>query len=80
MVTIINLRQSRKQRARHAARATADANAARHGEPKALRDTRTAEDLRAARQFAAHRLDAAGAAPDRACASPPDPVAADDAD
>ncbi|MGZ3216145.1 DUF4169 family protein [Paracoccus sp. T5] len=59
MTTIVNLRQARKQRDRDARRATADANAARHGETKALRQLREAEA-----DLASRRLDGHRAAPD----------------
>lgn len=55
MTRIINLRQARKQRARTAKRQQGDANAARHGEAKPLRDARQAEATRAARSLEAHR-------------------------
>ena len=57
MTKIINLRQARKQRARDEKRASGDANAARFGEAKSLRDARKAEADRANRIHDAHRLD-----------------------
>lgn len=51
---VLNLRMARKRRAREAARADADASAARHGEPKALRDAREAEAARAAKALEGH--------------------------
>ena len=57
MTKIINLRQARKQRGRDAKRAAGDANAARFGEAKPLRDARQAEADRAARALDAHRRD-----------------------
>ena len=43
MTKIINLRQARKQRARDDKRSAGDANAAKFGEAKPLRDARQAE-------------------------------------
>ncbi len=57
MTKIINLRQARKQRARDDKRASGDANAAKFGEAKPLRDARQAEADRSARIHDAHRLD-----------------------
>ncbi|WP_347139808.1 DUF4169 family protein [Paracoccus sp. SSK6] len=55
MTKIINLRQARKQRGRDAKRAAGDANAARFGEAKPLRQARNAEADRVARAHEAHR-------------------------
>ncbi|CAM3279408.1 DUF4169 domain-containing protein [Paracoccus nototheniae] len=55
MTRIINLRQARKQRARTEKRQQGDTNAARHGEPKPLRDARLAEARRADRILDAHQ-------------------------
>lgn len=63
MTNPVNLRQVRKQRDRDARRAQADANAARHGEPKALREAREAEARRADQAHAAHRQEAPDAPP-----------------
>ena len=41
---IVNLRQARKHRARSRDRAAGDANAARHGEAKAARKLRSAQE------------------------------------
>lgn len=57
MTKIVNLRQARKQRERAERRAEGDANAARHGEPRALRQARDSEEQRAARVHEAHRRD-----------------------
>ena len=57
MTKIINLRQARKQRDRDTKRAAGDANAARFGEAKILRDARQAETDRATRALDAHRRD-----------------------
>ncbi|WP_295047701.1 DUF4169 family protein [uncultured Paracoccus sp.] len=57
MTKIINLRQARKQRDRDARRATGDANAARFGEAKPLRNARAAEAERSERRLDAHRRD-----------------------
>lgn len=55
MTKIINLRQARKLRDRDAKRMAGDANAARFGEAKPLRDARQAEADRAAHLLEAHR-------------------------
>ncbi|MGP9804508.1 DUF4169 family protein [Paracoccus sp. NSM] len=57
MTKPINLRQFRKNRARDEARAAGDANAARHGEPRALREAREAEARRVAKLHQDHRRD-----------------------
>lgn len=57
MTKPVNLRQFRKQRARDEARAKGDANAARFGEPRPLREAREAEAERAERAHEAHRRD-----------------------
>lgn len=57
MSSIVNLRQVRKQRARQEKRAEGDANAARYGEAKPLREARKAEAERAERAHDAHRRD-----------------------
>lgn len=57
MAGAVNLRQARKRRARMAARAEADANAARHGEPKAARRLREAEAGLEARRLDGLRRD-----------------------
>lgn len=51
---VVNLRMARKRRARDAARAEADGNAARHGETKAAREAREAEAARASRALEGH--------------------------
>ncbi len=58
MTKIINLRQVRKQQDRSRKRAKGDANAAKFGEAKPLRDARRAEAQRAGHVLDAHRLDA----------------------
>ncbi|MBC9248136.1 DUF4169 family protein [Paracoccus sp. 11-3] len=57
MIRIVNLRQARKDRARTEKRAAGDANAAKFGEVKALKDARKAEADRAALALEAHRKD-----------------------
>ena len=57
MTKIVNLRQTRKQRARDAKRAAGDANAARFGEAKPVQEARQAEADRAGRVLDAHRRD-----------------------
>lgn len=55
MSQIINLRTRRKQAARAAARKDGDANAARHGIPKADRRLAEARAEKAARDLDGHR-------------------------
>lgn len=55
MGEIVNLRQAKKQAARKAARATADANAARFGRTKTEREVEKARAEKAARDLEAHR-------------------------
>lgn len=57
MTKITNLRQARKQRDRDAKRAAGDANAAKYGEAKPLREARQAEADRAEQVLQAHRRD-----------------------
>lgn len=57
MAEIVNLRRARKARARAEARTGADANALRHGTPKALRSLAEARREKAARDLEAHRRD-----------------------
>ncbi|WP_114967304.1 DUF4169 family protein [Alkalilacustris brevis] len=53
----VNLRQARKQRARLDRRAQADANAARHGQSRASRETSAQEAAKLARHLDDHKLD-----------------------
>ena len=55
MATVVNLRQAKKQAARTAARAGADANAAKFGRTKAERALEEARAEKAARDLDAHR-------------------------
>lgn len=55
MAEVINLKQAKKQAARKAARADADANAARFGRTKAERDLEKAWAEKADRALEAHR-------------------------
>ena len=57
MGEIVNLRQAKKQAARKAARATADANAARVGRSKAEREVEKARAEKALRDLDGHRRD-----------------------
>ncbi|WP_333816027.1 DUF4169 family protein [Tabrizicola sp.] len=57
MAEIVNLRQAKKQAARKAARAEADANAAKHGRTKAERDLEKARVEKAIRQLDGHLRD-----------------------
>ncbi len=57
MAEILNLRQTRKRKARASAREEGDRNAAKHGRPKADRTRDAAEADRVSRVFEAHRRD-----------------------
>ena len=57
MAEIINLRQSRKRRAREAARSKSDGNAARFGRTKAERDRATKEFSRETARLDGHEID-----------------------
>lgn len=57
MAEIVNLRCARKQKARKEKDAEAEANRARHGVTKHLRDLKAAEDEQAARHIEGHKLD-----------------------
>ncbi len=57
MSEIINLRQKRKQRQRHAAAQQAAENRALHGRTKAEKQQDAQEQARAARTHDAHKLD-----------------------
>ncbi len=52
---IVNLRRERKRKARAQARAKADANAARHGQTKAERTLRAAQEDLEQRRLDGHR-------------------------
>ena len=52
---VLNLRKARKDRARAAARADADANRARHGASKADKSLADARKAKAARDLDGHR-------------------------
>jgi len=52
---VINLRRTRKQKARDKSRAEADANAARHGEANPVRSLREARGELEARRLEGHR-------------------------
>ncbi|WP_299815860.1 DUF4169 family protein [uncultured Jannaschia sp.] len=54
---VISLSRIRKARARDAKRAEADANAAKHGQPKAERSRTEAENAKVRRDLEAHRRD-----------------------
>lgn len=54
MAEIVNLRRAKKTKAREKERKRAEANRAKHGTPKALRDAAAAEKERAARVVDAH--------------------------
>ena len=57
MAEIVNLRRVRKQKARTEDAARADANRARFGVPKPERQSREAEDDRAARAHEGHKIE-----------------------
>jgi len=59
MAEVINLRKVKKQAARNAASAVADANAAKFGRPKTERALEKARTEKAARELEAHRRDPA---------------------
>lgn len=59
MAEIVNLRQAKKQAARKAARAEADANAAKFGRTRAERQQQKAQADKAARDLDGHRRDPA---------------------
>lgn len=61
---VVNLRMARKARARAAARAEGNANAARFGRTPAERAAQETAAETAARRHEAHRLDALGCDPD----------------
>lgn len=56
MAEIVNLRRTRKAKAREKEQQRAEDNRAKHGTPKALRDGAAAEKARAARAVDAHKL------------------------
>jgi len=60
MSDVVNLRRARKRRSREAARAEADASAARHGEARTARDLRKARDTLEARRLEAHKREDEG--------------------
>lgn len=57
MADIVNLRRARKGKARAEKERAADANRARHGVAKPLRDLAKARGAKAAREIDAHKLD-----------------------
>lgn len=57
---VINLRHVRKTKARDAKRATADANAVRHGQTKTERDVASEEKTRARRLLDGHEMNDGG--------------------
>jgi hypothetical protein len=57
MAEIVNLRRTRKARARDAKAAQADANRTKHGVAKPVRDLAKAQADKAARDTDAHKLD-----------------------
>jgi hypothetical protein len=57
MAEIVNLKRVKKAKARAEKDAQADANRARHGTPKALRDLAKARDEKAKENLEAHKLD-----------------------
>jgi hypothetical protein len=57
MAEIVNLRTKRKEAARKAARAQADANAAKFGQTRAERDLAQSRAEKAARDLDAHKRD-----------------------
>jgi hypothetical protein len=57
MAEIVNLKRVKKAKARAEKSAQAEANRARHGTPKAVRDLAKAREEKAAREIDAHKLD-----------------------
>lgn len=57
MSEIVNLRRARKAKAKAEKGKAAEANRAKHGTPKALRDLEEARKDKAARDVDAHRLE-----------------------
>jgi hypothetical protein len=57
MAEIVNLKRVKKTKARAEKEAQAEANRARHGTPKAVRDLARARDEKSAREIDAHKLD-----------------------
>jgi hypothetical protein len=57
MAEIVNLRRVKKTKARSEKSAEADANRAKYGTPKAIRDLGKARDAKAAHDLDARRLD-----------------------
>ena len=61
---VVNLRLERKRKGRAAARDQADANAARHGQTKAARTLRSAQDDLVQRRLDGHQLGEDGDEPE----------------
>jgi hypothetical protein len=57
MAEIVNLKRVKKAKARAEKSAQADANRAKHGTPKAVRDLAKARDEKAKGNLEAHKLD-----------------------
>jgi hypothetical protein len=57
MAEIVNLRRVKKAKARAEKSAQAEANRAKHGTPKAVRDLAKVQEEKAAREIDAHKLD-----------------------
>ncbi|MGH6889654.1 MAG: DUF4169 family protein [Rhizomicrobium sp.] len=57
MGEIVNLRRAKKTKVREETQKRAEANRAKHGTPKPVRDAAASEKTRAARAADAHRLD-----------------------
>ena len=71
MLTLINLRQARKQKAKADQEKTAAANRVLHGTPKALRKLTDAQKDQAATRLSAHKLEKPG--DDHTVRSPTEP-------
>lgn len=56
MAEIVNLRRVKKAKARAEKSAQAEANRAKHGTPKAVRDLETAREEKAKENLEAHKL------------------------
>jgi hypothetical protein len=57
MAEIVNLKRVKKAKARAEKSREADANRAKHGTPKAVRDLSKARDEKAQKNLEAHKLD-----------------------
>ena len=80
MADILNLRQARKRKARDAARREGDANAARHGRPKADRTRDAAVTALETRRLDGHRRDPGAGEPEGGADDAPGSAGPDERD